>query len=246
MADKIKLSERIKSFRQTVGRDYDRPSPDKLQGLIKALWENPDAVKYLLYERNLAESTVRHFQLGFDTSRNAISIPIFKDGVLCNIKYRFLGENEQRYDGEVNAEMWLFNEAGVGEARKKGAILVVEGEFDCMAAWQGGIKNVVSTSGGKDSFGIWLEQIDSIPKIYIAFDNDDGGKASARKLAERLGPDRCLDINYQDCKDANEFLTKHIFSSQEHSLKGGKGISPNSLRTCQNASLSWTMLFKER
>ncbi len=205
------LAEHIKSLRETVGKGYTRPDPARLDVLVKALWDTPHALEYLRSSRGLLDKTIAHFKLGFDTSTNAITIPIFKGDLLVNIKYRLLDNPEgQRYTGERDAEMWLFNEDGVGVAmRERKGVLIVEGEFDCMAVWQTGNHNVVAPSGGKDSFGLWLAELDKVKKIFIGFDNDAGGKQSATKMAERLGEERCLDINYQDCKDANEFMLKH-------------------------------------
>ena len=93
-----------------------------------------------------------------------------------------------------------------------GAVLIVEGEFDLMSTWQHGIKNVISPASGKDSYGIWLEQLDHIPKVYIAYDNDTAGKEASMKMADRIGIDKCFEVEYPEgTKDANEFFKKHTF-----------------------------------
>ena len=209
MAERMSIADKVVSLRQSIGQDYTRPDPSKLEGMIAALWNNAEALKYLTERRNLAPDTIKHFKLGYDTSTNAIAIPIYKNGVLCNIKYRFLDNPDQRYSGEPNAEPWLFHEGGLTFAQQKDDIVVVEGEFDCMSAWQAGIKNVVSSSAGIQGGGLWLEKIDSFKRIYLAYDSDEAGRAASKKLAERLGNERCYDINYPDSKDANEYLSKH-------------------------------------
>lgn len=209
MAERMSIADKVVSIRQSVGMDYTRPDPNRLEVMMKDLWENTKALKYLIEQRGLARETIKHFKLGYDTSTNAIAIPIYKNGVLCNIKYRLLDNPDQRYSGEKNAEPWLFNERGLVFAAEKNSILIVEGEIDAMSAWQAGVKNVISPSSGKDSFGIWLEKVDVFERIYLAFDNDEGGRTSSKKMAERLGNERCFDINYPDSKDANEYLSKH-------------------------------------
>lgn len=216
------ISERIKSLRDTVGASYTLPNPERVEELINALWSNESALDYLRIERNLTEETIKHFKLGFDTSTNAISIPIYKKDVLVNIKYRLLDNPDQRYSGEANAEPWVFNDVGLEEGKRKGAVLVVEGEIDAMSAWQVGIKHVISSSSGKEGYGSWLGHLDNIPRIYIAYDSDKPGREASQKLAERMGTERCFDINYPDAKDANEYLKKHTADEFRAILKGAK------------------------
>ena len=224
------ISEKLQSIRETLGREYSRPDISKLDSLIKNLWDTTDGLDYLK-KRGLNDETIRHFKLGFQTSPSAIAIPVFKNDELVNIKYRFLEPVDNKYSGEHGAESWVFNQDGIHEASKKGFVLVVEGEFDAMSAWQAGVKNVVSPSAGKDSFGGWLELIDNIPRIYIGYDNDEPGKMAARKMAERLGQDRCYSIDYGDCKDPNEFLTKHSVDEFREVLKSSKPFTRQQFKT---------------
>lgn len=230
MSEHIPLSERIQSIRQQMNVDYVKPDPKKLEGMIEALWASPEALSYLTKVRQLTEDTIRHFKLGYSAEKNGIAIPVFKNGVLCNIKYRLL-EGEQRYTGEAGAEMWLFNEEGINVGRKKGLILIVEGEFDCMAAYQAGFQYVITPSGGKDSYGIWLEQLEAIKRIYIAYDNDLGGRESSRKIAERLGLEKCYEVSYSDVKDANEFFIKHDVEAFKGLLKDAKPFVRQNFKT---------------
>lgn len=207
------ISERITSIRESVGREYKVPPKEKLLGFCQALWSgefsSENALSYLHNERALGDETIRYFHLGYDKERDAIAIPIFKNGSLVNIKYRFLSNEKQRYTTEAGAETWLFHDYGIREGLSKGGVLVVEGEFDCMSAWQAGFTNVVSPGAGKDSYGVWLELLDKIPKVYVAFDNDTGGKDTSIKFAERVGIEKTLDVQYPDgIKDANDYFKK--------------------------------------
>ncbi len=115
---KTPISERLQSLRETMGVGYVRPDMAKLEGLIEALWKSTAGLEYLK-NRGLAEETIRHFKLGFATSPSAIAIPIFKNGELVNIKYRYLEPKDNKYSGEKGAEAWIFNEEGIQEAKKK-------------------------------------------------------------------------------------------------------------------------------
>lgn len=168
-------------------------------------------LNYLQTERGLSLDTIRHFKLGYDSKRNAIAIPLYKRGSLVAIKYRFIEEKDgKRYDYEKGGQNWIYNEDGIDYARKSGGIVMVEGEFDCMSVWQSGIRNVVSPASGKDSYGVWIEQLDTIPKIIIAYDNDEGGKSTAIKMSERLGTAKCYEVVYPDnVVDANDYFKKY-------------------------------------
>lgn len=202
------ITDKIKSIRETVGHGYIKPSIATLERYVSNLHNtgHPQALEYLLKTRGLSIETIKHFQLGYDDTRAAIAIPLFKDGVLINFKYRFL-EGETRYTSESGAEHWMFNEGAMEVAKKKGAVLIVEGEFDCMRVWQEGITNVISPSSGKDSFGLWIAEIDPLKRIYIAYDNDEGGRSSAYKMAARLGVERCFEVVYTKGKDASEEIS---------------------------------------
>lgn len=166
---------------------------------------------YLQNERGLSLDTIKHFNLGYDKTRKAISIPLYKRGVLVAIKYRFIEEVDgKRYDYEKGGQNWIYNEEGIDYARKSGGVVIVEGEFDCMSVWQAGIKNVVSPASGKDSYGVWIEQLDTVPKILIAYDNDEAGKETAIKMSERLGTAKCYEISYpENVNDANDYFKKY-------------------------------------
>ena len=202
--------EQIRSLRDSMGVDYTKPPLEKLERMEKALEGNKKAQEYLSKERELSDATIKHFRLGYDEERNAISIPIFKKKELVNIKYRFLEPDKMKYTQEKNAEVWIFNEEAIERGTNGGAILIVEGEFDLMATWQAGYKSVVSPASGKDSYGMWLELLDPIKMVFIAYDNDKAGQGASIKLAERIGTEKCFEIRYPDgIKDANEFFIKN-------------------------------------
>lgn len=205
-----KITDKIKSVRQTLGRAYTRPDPKKVDELVESLQDNQTALDYLKVTRGLADETIEHFKLGYDSGRDAIAIPIFKNNELINVKYRFLNPDKIRYTSERGAETWLYNEEGIEIGKKKGGVLVVEGEIDLMSCWQAGIKNVVTPASGKDSYGVWLELLDAVPKVYVAFDNDDGGKQTNIKFADRVGVEKSFEVKYPEgIKDANEFFKTH-------------------------------------
>lgn len=215
------IGDKVSSLRDMVGggsnerlTPYVKPDPEKLERFKAELFntENIEALNYLKIERGLAEDTIKHFHLGYDKDRGAICIPVFKNNELVNLRYRIINpkERQPKYIQEKDCEVWLYHDKGIDVGLKKGAVMVVEGEFDCMTVWQSGIKNVVSPASGKDSYGIWLELLDPIPEVYLAYDNDKPGKEASYKFAERIGIEKCKELSYpEEIKDANEYFKKY-------------------------------------
>lgn len=222
------ITDKIQAMRDVVSSDvrqYIRPSPEKLEQFKKDLVDSEDAMNYLKIERGLAEETIKYFQLGYDKDRDAIVIPIFKNKELINLRYRLINpkERQPKYLQEKDCEVWLYHEEGINSGLSKHAVLVVEGEFDCMSVWQSGIKNVVSPASGKDSYGVWLELLDPIPEVYIAYDNDKAGKEASYKFAERVGVEKCKEVTYsEDVKDANEFFQKYTAEDFRKRIKDAR------------------------
>lgn len=216
--------EEIQSLSETLGAKANKFSLEKVIEYQNALQESEVALNYLKVERGFTEETIKHFRLGYHTERNAIVIPLFKRGDVVGIKFRLLdGDDKNRYDSVKGGQNWIFNEDGIEYGRKRGFIVIVEGEFDCISAYQSGIRNVVSPASGKDSYGVWIEQLDTIPKILIAYDNDDGGKGTAVKMAERLGNDKCFEVQYPDgIKDANDYFKRFTLDDFKVLVKASK------------------------
>lgn len=203
-------ADKIQSIRETLAGGYKKPEPQVMENMCDALWDNTDALNYLKIKRGLTEETIRHFKLGYDHSKDAISIPVFKGKELVNIRYRFIKEGSLRYTQEKGCEVWLYNDDGIERGKAKKGVLIVEGEFDLMSAWQAGFKNVVSPASGKDSYGPWIELLDTIPHVFIAYDNDKAGKHAAAQMAERVGIDKSFELLYpDDSKDANDYFSQH-------------------------------------
>jgi len=99
---------------------------------------------------------------------------------------------------------------------------IVEGEIDCCSIIESGIYSVVSVPNGftlpkKDGNGTlnleylddFIDLFDKCNKIVIATDNDEAGRNGRDELIRRLGADKCYLVDFDDCKDANEYLIKY-------------------------------------
>jgi len=200
------FKSKIHSLQESADVAYVKPDPAKLDKMVGKLKDSP-GWEYLTKKRGLNEETIEHFRLGYDEKKDAIAIPHFKEGVLINIKYRFLNPKDIRYTSEANAEQWVYHEEGFVVGKEKKAIAIAEGEMDCISLWQMGFKNVISPGSGANSYGTWIEELDKIPSIWIAYDGDDPGQSAAKELAERVGVEKCRNVQYPEgTNDANDFM----------------------------------------
>ena len=81
---------------------------------------------------------------------------------------------------------WQALDAGVR------AVVLCEGEIDCMSYAQYGISALsVPFGGGKGAKQQWIEfeyhNLDRFEEIFISMDVDDVGREAAREIASRLG-----------------------------------------------------------
>lgn len=218
------LHEKILSLKDSVGGSYTKPDHARVAQMQEDLKNSPKALDYLQITRGLNPETIANFKLGYDKEKDAISIPVYKRGELINLRYRYLNpEAKAKYTQEKGCEVWLYNEDGIAKGQAKGGVLIVEGEIDCMSAWQAGFKNVISPASGKDSYGVWLELLDTIPKVYISYDNDKPGKQAAKEIAEKVGNEKCYEVQYpESIKDANEFFQKHTVEDYKNLIRDAR------------------------
>lgn len=230
------LADKIKSIKETLNGAYVKPSVEKVNSFCSALWTTPHALDYLNITRGINKETIDNFKLGYDIEKDAISIPVYKRGELINIRYRYINpEGKNKYTQEKGCEVWIYNEDGIAKGQSKGGVLITEGEFDLMSCWQAGFKNVISPASGKDSYGVWLELLDSIPKVYIAYDNDKPGKKASIELAERVGSEKSFEVLYPEgTKDANEYFKDYTADDYKNLIRNARPYYKYKFSTVQD------------
>jgi len=71
-----------------------------------------------------------------------------------------------------------------------------------------------------------IDYFEDKEKVILAVDNDEAGNALKQELIRRLGAEVCYLVDFADCKDANEYLTKH-----------GKDALQSAIHTCKPVPL---------
>lgn len=205
------MIQEIQSMRDTVGCQFKKPDKTQFDDYLDEMYKWSLPQDFLKIQRNLSDETIKYFKLGYDYYRHNIIIPEYKNKELVNFAQRAIEDNPKiKYAKEKWCENWIFHEQGIEEAKKKGRILVTSNQFDCMSAYQAGMQSVVSIPVGKDSNGMWMELFDNIPKVYTCFENNKQGKKYALEFAERIGSDKCFEIQLPDGeKDLNDYFKKN-------------------------------------
>ena len=143
-------------------------------------------------------------------SENTIQFNYYVGGNLINVKYRDARKNFKLYKG---AEKVFYN---IDNTVGHDWCVLTEGEMDVLALHEAGISNAVSVPNGATLNSNNLDYLDNCidyfedkEKIVLAVDSDAPGLALQTELIRRLGAEVCFLADFEDCKDANEYLLEH-------------------------------------
>lgn len=171
---------------------------------------------YLL--NRLEIDTIQRFKLGYTTIpkySNRIIIPIFYNKRFVGFNARALDVNQipKYLNSETDIKKYIFN---YDNLERNKPLLICEGAFNCMSAWEKGFKNATATFGTSVS----ADQIKLITslnptEIIIGFDNDSNtaGNKASQKLAMMLKD--FWDVYYLPLpldKDINDLTKEEFFN----------------------------------
>ena len=143
-------------------------------------------------------------------TENTIQFNYYMGDQLINVKYRDGRKNFKLYKG---AEKIFYN---INSIVGYDSAIIVEGEMDVLAMHEAGIKNVISVPNGAtlnsnnlDYLDNCIDYLEDKTKIILAVDADEPGQALKQEFIRRLGAEVCHLVDFEDCKDANDYLIKH-------------------------------------
>jgi twinkle protein len=143
-------------------------------------------------------------------SENTIHFNYYMGDQLINVKYRDGRKNFKLYKG---AEKIFYN---INSIIGYDTCIIVEGEMDVLAMHEAGVTNVISVPNGATLNSNNLDYLDNCidyfedkEKVILAVDADEPGQALKQEFIRRLGAEVCYLIDFEDCKDANDFLVKY-------------------------------------
>jgi len=193
---------------------YVRPNaidivePEQLGSKVYQWFKKRGISQQTLDDLNITEGSEYMPQTG--KHENTIQFNYIMGNELINIKYRDGHKNFKLYKG---AEKIFYN---INSVVGFDQVYIVEGEMDVLSFHEAGIFNVVSVPNGATINNNNLDYLDNCidyfldkEKIIIAVDQDEAGEALQQELIRRLGAEICYIINFEDVKDANEYLLKY-------------------------------------
>ena len=143
-------------------------------------------------------------------TENTIKFNYYVGSQLINVKYRDGRKNFKLYKG---AEKVFYN---INSIVGYDTCVITEGEMDVLALHEAGVPNSISVPNGATIGNNNLDYLDNCidyfedkEKILLAIDKDEAGQMLQQELVRRLGAEVCYLVDLEDCKDANEFLTKY-------------------------------------
>ena len=171
-----------------------------------------ESIKYLTGERKFSPEIIKEFGI-FEGAKGEIKIPYYKNNIIVNIKSRLKYRKKNGIWQCKNAEHVLFNRDNVIiNKNKKNLLIITEGEYDCMALAQYGIKNVTSVPNGANDMN-WIENewdyLEQFSEIIIIMDSDNAGQGVVKTIVNRIGIWRCKSIKLP-YKDVNKCLIENV------------------------------------
>ena len=196
----IRLDDNIK-FTQ-IKKEYKRPVEQEKPITIKGLdW---------LHSRKISDKTISKYKLREDKP-GWVTFPYYKNGELYNNKHRQVVT--KKFLNSKGKEPSLY---GRDFIKNREELTIVEGEMDCLAMDTYGIPSV-SVPDGAGGHGDWItlewEWLQEFKRINLALDMDKAGRDGKKDLAQRLGLEKCFDVELP-YKDANECLMKGVSAEE--------------------------------
>lgn len=195
--------------------EYKRPQPKNISKLSESTlnWfkDHRGISEQTLIKAKVTESLKWMPKAGKEV--NAIEFNYFLLSELVNIKSRAKNKD---FRFEKDCELIPYNiDSIIGEKE----CVIVEGEIDALAFIEAGVNNVVSVPNGftlprpdgtstikTDYLDNYYHVFESKEKIYLAVDNDAPGEEGKKELIRRFGSDKCFIVDFEQYKDANEYL----------------------------------------
>ena len=185
--------------------------------------------------RNISKSVLYNagVKVEYDQDRNIIShyYPITINKKVKAYKKRIVATKDFRVVGKAEVPE-LFNQSNCGRYKN---LVITEGEIDCLSIIEMLTKakakfDVVSIVNGAQSarrnIASNLDFINKYDKVFLAFDNDEPGIASANDAAHVIKPGKAHIVN-SVYKDANDALCKEQSDNYLSSVWGSKVYKPD-------------------
>ena len=203
------FTQLLKHFGEGVRMEYEiyRPVKEYKKPQVKSSTLSKITIEYAAL-RKISQKTLDDWGIQ-EKDGNFVFRYFDENNQLVFVKYRparKIEKGERKAWREKETKPILY---GLWKVDKSKPLIITEGEFDTLAIYEAGIRNVVSVPSGNKDFE-WINHcwdfIKDIKKIVIWGDNDEPGQEMVKKLIGKLGEEKCYIVEVKGVKDANELL----------------------------------------
>jgi DNA primase len=147
----------------------------------------PPRIRQYLNARGIPDELIDRHLLGWNGWR--ITIPIFnREGELAFFKQARDPDDKNDSPKMIAWPKGHLELYGWETLKDQPAeIIICEGEFDSLVLEANGFRAVTSTGGARTFRKEWAREFESIPDVYVCFDNDEAGREGALRVG-RLSP----------------------------------------------------------
>lgn len=217
------------------GKDkhYERREAVKLYAKPKFKYHGLDPIgKKFMANRGITDRVLERNKI--TSKKGTIQFPYLKGGDVVNIKHR---TQEKDFYQETGAEKIFYGYDDIPDSlggTQEATLIIVEGEIDRLSLEVAGFQNCVSVPDGapnpdgkefasKFSFmtdDATTQKLKDVTRFILAVDNDAPGKKLESELARRLGPEKCVRVEWPEGnKDANDVLVRMGVEALHESLE---------------------------
>lgn len=210
------------NIEQVVNEEIDRPldAPEFDMNLIRRLHDdlnNNNRAKEYFLGRNINESSMEEFLLGYSQKQDMVTVPVFDEFNKC------LGFVGRSVEGKT-----FKNSTGLPKSKvlfnlnksKRHPVIVVESSFDVIRLHQVGLKAVATLGATVSRYQVSLLQ-KYATSIIVCPDNDDAGVKMIDKITSNIKNKSVGVINLKtgkDVGDLNDNEIKTMFTNAGNSL----------------------------
>jgi twinkle protein len=174
-----------------------------------------DAIDFF-ESRGINQKVILENKIAMTENGSGIIFPYFRESKLINYKTRLI--NEKKFFQAKEAEPIMYN---LDRIKGQKEIIVCEGELDSLSWEVAGYTNHTSVNQGApnendanvdkklECITNCYDVFEGAEIIYLAVDADNNGIRLQKELIRRFGAEKCKIIDFNDCKDANEYLIKY-------------------------------------
>ena len=182
--------------------------------------ELPEGIRAYLNGRGIPNEMIDLSLIGWNGWR--ITIPIFN----CDGELAFFKQAKDPDDKSDSPKMIAWPKGHLelygweNLASDSSQIVICEGEFDRLVLEANGFKAVTSTGGARAFKKEWAKEFESIPEVYICFDNDEAGRNGALSVGRLIPHAKLVELPNEvgDGGDVTDYFVR-MGKSREDFLK---------------------------